>query len=143
MIDKAELLEQIEKRKGAMFIEAKMINYAFYDCITFCLSIYQEMGIVRDDFIIEEIYTSFSKDEKTFDQIVREVERTGGFNEVDKDDPLQVGDMLIFTKGTDGHHAAIYIGNRTIAHCVPSSHVCEHSFIFPLTTGHAKTYRPR
>ena len=137
------LLEQIEKRKGAKFMSGRMIDYAFYDCVTFCLSVYLELGFISKEYFIKEKYASFSKKAETYEILEREIERTEAFKRVEGEP--EIGDLLLFSKGNDGHHAAIWLGDRKVAHCIPShsgESVAVHSFLPPFSNSHTATYRP-
>lgn len=139
----------ITHRLGSRFLSQTKLDSpdpgaGLYDCVTFFISVYQACGILDKDFVIPT-YNCFSKHPSEFQKLITAIEATALFDRIDRHATIHPGDLLLFSKGDESHHTALYHDQRanTIAHCTKASGVELHTLTPPLTDHLLRIYRPK
>ena len=114
MIEK--LNSMVEARSAARFMPKTHVPFQYYDCGTFALDMYQELGILPQGTVFPR-YSVYSRGPKMLNLINDWVTSSKAFHQVDEPAP---GDLLVSSLGLRGHHMGVYLGKDQVAHC------CKH-----------------
>lgn len=122
MIEK--LQSAVQKRALAKFFPKAHIRFELYDCVTFALDIYQELGILPQDSEFPD-YDVYTRGDEMLKKITTWVEDSGAFTEVDQVSP---GCLLVATKGLRGHHVGLAVEEDLVVHCCRLRNVSLESY---------------
>ena len=114
-----DLDKAIEARMNAKFLPKAEVRHQYYDCVTFALCVYKELGVLPQDAAFPA-YSVFTKGDTMLKLIYEWVESSKAFEECSQIVP---GALVVISRGNRGHHVGVATGSDRVAHCSKFSNV--------------------